>query len=174
MSLLATLLLTVVAADWSAPVDVLHELKPCVTYRARFEDNLLVVRAQLQPGWHTFAIDNERRAAEKLAGKRSLGIDQPTRIQLPANVSLQGSWYQLEPKDFSKPDLRWYSWGFEHEAVFVARVAGAPPSPVQIQMRGQACTESTCKNIDLVISIPPATPVSDHSGIDLKQLVETK
>ena len=69
------------AAEWSAPVHVLHELKPCVTYRAKIDGDLLVVQAAIQPGWHTFAIDNERRAAEKLAGKPSLGIDQPTVLR---------------------------------------------------------------------------------------------
>jgi len=103
---------TVVAAEWSAPVDVLHELKPCVTYRARFEGDLLVIRATLQPGWHTFAIDNERRAAVKLAGKRSLGIDQPTRIRLADGFDVQGSWYQYDPKDFSKPELSLVQLGF--------------------------------------------------------------
>lgn len=162
------------AGDWSDPADVLHELKPCVTYRARFEDDLLVIRATLQPGWHTFAMDNERRAAEKLAGKRSLGIDQPTRIQLPSDVHLQGSWYQLEPKDFSKPDLRWYSWGFEKEAIFAARLSSRPAKPVQIQLRGQACTESTCKNIDLLISVPVGSPLTDGTVVHLTSLVEVR
>ena len=41
-----------------------------------------MIQASLQPGWHTFTIDNEKRAAEKLAGKPSIGIDQPTQIKV--------------------------------------------------------------------------------------------
>src|SRR5262245_44498125 len=82
------------AGDWSAPVDVLHELKPCITYRAKIDGDILVIEAALQSGWHTFAIDNEQRAAEKRAGKPSLGIDQPTQIKLANGLELAGSWYQ--------------------------------------------------------------------------------
>lgn len=133
----------------------------------------LVIQATLEPGWHTFAIDNERRAAEKLAGKPSLGIDQPTRIDPGKHLVLSGPWYQSEPKDFSKPELRWFSWGFEREALFVAKVrTGAEPSePGQIEIRGQACTETTCKGIDVHLSVPLT---SDSAAIDLEKLVQVR
>jgi hypothetical protein len=60
-------------AQWGAQADVLHEMKPCLTYRAKLDGDTLIIEAAIQPGWHTFAIDNERRAAEKRAGKPSLG-----------------------------------------------------------------------------------------------------
>src|SRR4051812_9264287 len=94
------------AGDWSAPVDVLHELKPCVTYRAKVDGDALLIEATIQPGWHTFAIDNVQRADEKRAGKPSLGIDQPTQVKLGNGLELAGPWYQSVPKDFSKPALR--------------------------------------------------------------------
>jgi hypothetical protein len=156
------------AADWSAPVDVLHEMKPCVTYRARVEGDQIVIKASLQPGWHTFAMDNERRAAEKLAGKPSLGIDQPTQIKLSKGLEVSGGWYQSQPKDFSKPDLRWYSWGFEQEATFAAKIRRLNSGPAQIEIRGQACTETTCKNIDVSLSAPVT---AGKESTDLKTLV---
>jgi hypothetical protein len=161
------------AGEWSAPVDVLHELKPCVTYRAKIDGDMLIIEAALQPGWKTFAIDNEQRAAEKRAGKPSLGIDQPTQIKLANGLELAGPWYQSPPKDFSKPQLRWYSWGFEQQAQFAAKIRRSGPGPAQIGIRGQACTETVCKNIDLSLSLATSGGTKEAS-IDLKTLVQAR
>src|SRR5262245_56374790 len=93
------------AGDWSAPADVQHDFKTVVSYRAMLNGDTLVVEARLEPGWHTFAMDNQRRADEKLAGKMSLGIDRATEIRLDAGFEATGGWMQTPPKDFSKPDL---------------------------------------------------------------------
>jgi hypothetical protein len=162
------------AGDWSGEVEVLHELKPCVTYRAKLDGDLVVVRATLQPGWHTFAMDNERRAAEKLAGKPSLGIDQPTQITVIGAVEVAGPWYQSPPKDFSKPQLRWFSWGFEQEATFAARVRRSGSGGAQLGIRGQACTETTCKNIDVSVSVPAPDGNDKTISSELKTLVEVR
>jgi hypothetical protein len=162
------------ASDWSAPVDVLHELKPCVTYRARLNGDVLVIQASLQPGWHTFAMDNERRAAEKLAGKPSLGIDQPTKIKFEGGLELASTWSQTAPKDFSKPELRWYSWGFEQQALFTAKVRRSGPGPARIDIRGQACTETTCKNVDVSLTLPLSGSAKDASSIDMTTLVPVR
>jgi hypothetical protein len=169
----ASAALALAAGEWSAPADVLHEMKPCVTYKARLDGDVLVIRAEIQPGWHTFAIDNEKRAAEKLAGKKSLGIDQPTQIKLNSGLQLAGDWHQLEPKDFSKPKLRWFSWGFENEAVFAAKVHKTGAGPAQIGIRGQACSDNTCRNIDVALSVPvPAK--TEATTTDLAKLVAVK
>lgn len=160
-------------SDWGAPVDVLHELKPCVTYKAKLDGDLLVIDTTLQPGWHTFTIDNEQRAAEKLAGKPSLGIDQPTQFK-PEGIDFVGPWYQSPPKDFSKPAMRWYSWGFENHAVFAAKVRRSGSGPARVGIRGQACTDTTCKNIDVSVSVPPGASDKASSSIDLKSLVQTR
>jgi hypothetical protein len=160
------------AGDWSEPVHVLHELKPCVTYRARFDGDLLVIEAALQPGWKTFTMDNVERAAEKLAGKPSLGIDQPTQIRLGSDLELAGAWNQSQPKDFSKPALRWFSFGFENQAVFAARVRRSGSRPSEIGIRGQACTETTCKNVDVSLTVPPSS--GGAQSLDLKTLVAVR
>lgn len=157
-------LASAMAADWGPPVDVTHELKPVVTYRAKVEGDVLVVQATVQPGWHTFSMDNEKRAAEKLAGKKSIGIDQPTVIKLDG-VEVAGPWHQSKVKDFSKPALRWYSWGFEEQAIFAAKVKAS--ADAKLSIRGQACSDTTCKNIDVAVTAktsPRATP------FDLKAL----
>jgi hypothetical protein len=160
-------------SQWSEPVHVLHDFKPCVTYRATMQGGFLVVEASLQPGWHTFAIDNEERAAERRAGQPSLGIDQPTRIELSDNLQPSGSWYQTPPKDFSKPQLRWYSFGFENRAVFATKLRDMTKTGATLQIRGQACTEKNCKNIDVTLSVPAPGPAAE-AAVDLKELVPVR
>ena len=65
----------------------------------------------------------------KLAGKKSLGIDRPTEIVASGGMQTVGPWYQSPPKDFSQPELRWFSWGFERQALFVAKVRRAAAGP---------------------------------------------
>jgi hypothetical protein len=164
------------AADWTDPVEIRQELKRCVSYRARLDGQFLVVQATHETGWHTYAMDNKHRAQEKLAGKRSLGIDRPTEIGLTEGLELAGPWYQSPPKDFSKPGLRWFSWGFEGQALFVAKARRSGAGPARIAIRGQACTEATCKNIDVEISVPLVEAQTDAaaSGIDFKTLVQVR
>ena len=166
------------AGDWTDAVEVRHEENLCLAYRARLDGPFLVVRATLESGWHTFAMDNVRRAEEKLAGRRSLGIDHPTEIIPAGGLEVIGPWYQTPPKDFSKPELRWFSWGFEHEAVFVAKVRRSGTATARIAVRGQACTETTCKNIDVAISLPlaniKANTGADPPDVHLKNLVQVR
>jgi len=166
----------VFAADWTDPVEVRQELKRCVSYRAKLDGPFLVIQAAHEAGWHTYAMDNKQRAQEKLAGKRSLGIDRPTEIGLTGGLDLAGPWYQSPPKDFSKPELRWFSWGFEGQTLFVAKVRRLGTVPARIEIHGQACTEATCKNIDVEIAVPPAEARTDAaaSDIDLKTLVQVR
>ena len=70
------------AGDWTGAVEVRHDFKRCVSYRARWDGEFLVVQATHEAGWHTYAMDNKQRAEEKLAGRESLGIDGPTEIRL--------------------------------------------------------------------------------------------
>jgi hypothetical protein len=150
--------------------------KPCVSYRARLDGEFLVVEATHQAGWHTCAMDNKLRAEEKLAGRQSLGIDAPTEISLSEGLEVAGAWYQSPPKDFSKPDLLWFTWVFDEQALFVAKVRRSGAGPARIAVRGQACTETTCKRVDVAISLPLAgvRPGAAPAGINLKTLVRVR
>jgi hypothetical protein len=165
------LLASVAAAGvWTAPVEVRHEDAVCVAYRARLDGPYLVVRATVGSGWHTFAMDNQKRASEKLAGKPALSVDKATEIAASGGIEIEGPWYQTVPKDFSRPELRWFSWGFDQEAVFAARVRRTGGTAANLRMRGQACTETICKNVDVTISLPVSAP-APSAELDLKQLV---
>ncbi|MBV6432123.1 MAG: hypothetical protein IANPNBLG_02259 [Bryobacteraceae bacterium] len=157
-------------AEWTGPVEVQHDGKRCLTYRARWSGDYVVVETAIEPGWHTFAMDNKQRQAEKLAGKPSLGIERPTEIRFVDGLEAEGGWLQSEPKDFSKPDIRWYTWGFDTRALFAAKTKQRAAG--RIAIRGQACTESICKNIDVSIALP--APASGSSGMDLKSLIPVR
>jgi hypothetical protein len=160
--------------EWSNAVEVRHEENLCVSYQARLDGPYLVVRATVEPGWHTFAMDNKQRAEEKLAGKRSLGIDHPTEIVLSGGLEAVGPWYQSPPKDFSRPELRWFSWGFEGQAVFVTKVRRSGSGQARIVIRGQACTETTCKNIDVAMPFALTDTGADKADVNLKNLVQVR
>ncbi len=136
----------------------------------------LIVQATHEPGWHTYAMDNRQRAKEKLAGRESLGIDAPTEIRLTQGLELAGPWYQSPPKDYSKPELLWFTWGFEGQALFVAKVRRSGAGPGRIAVAGQACTETTCKQIEVAISLPldRANAHGERSDLDFKALVRVR
>ncbi len=154
------------AETWSAPAEVTHDESVCVTYRARVAGAWLVIQASHEKPWHTYAIDNEIRAKEKLAGKMSLGIDQPTVIKVSGGLAIEGPWLQSPPHDLSKADIRWYTWGFEGETLFAAKVKQTGSAPATVAIRGQACTTTTCKNINVTLTVPAeAGPAADLKGL---------
>ena len=153
---------------WTDAVEVRHEDELCIAYRARLDGPFLVVRAELGPGWHSFAMDNKRRADEKLAGRQPLSIDRATEIAPAAGLAAVGPWYQSPPKDFSRPELLWFSWGFEREAVFAAKVRRSGSAAARITIRGQACTERFCKIIDVTLSLPDKSMRTDAGTPEIK------
>jgi hypothetical protein len=157
------------AGDWSAPVEVRHEEDVAVAYQARIDGQWLLVRVKVGNGWHTFCMDNKRRADEKRAGKQALSVDKPTEI-VASGVEVEGPWYQSEPKDFSHPELRWFSWGFDKEAVFAAKVRSGRSG--RLTIKGQACTDAICKNIDVTVPVPAGG--NSPAEIDVKTLVPVR
>jgi DsbC/DsbD-like thiol-disulfide interchange protein len=137
---------------WGPPAVVNHDDQPVVTYRAQVAGGYLAVQVQLAAGWHTFTLDNDKRASAKLAGKKALSSDKPTQI-LPEGVEVTGAWLQPQPKDFSQPDLRIFSWGYEGEALFMAP-AKAAADTAKVRIKGQACTQTVCKNVDITAEAP--------------------
>ncbi|MBM3801744.1 MAG: hypothetical protein FJW26_05445 [Acidimicrobiia bacterium] len=161
------------ASDWTKPVEVRYDTQRCVAYRARLAGNLVIIQATHEPGWHTYAMDNTSRAAEKLAGRRSFAFDRPTEITMAGGLAQDGPWYQSPPKDFSQPELRWYAWGFEGQALFVTKVRRADRRLATVAIRGQACAESTCKNIDVAIPLPLGGRAS-RPEVNLKSLIRVR
>ena len=103
--------------------------------------------AHLRHGQQTARTGKARRKA--VSGHRQSDGNCARR-----GIGVNGPWYQSVPKDLSKPELRWYSWGFEGQALFVAKVGRLGAVPANLAVRGQACSDAICKNIDLTISVP--------------------
>lgn len=156
------------AADWSQPAEVRHEDALAIAYTARVDGPYLVVRATVGQGWHTFALDNQRRAEEKLAGKPALSMDRNTEIT-GDGLTVESPWYQSAPKDFSRPELRMFSFGYDREAVFAAKVRPGAAGPARLRIRGQACTETVCKNVDvaLTVAVPAKAGTAELKIADL-------
>jgi hypothetical protein len=162
--------------DWSAAVEVRHEDELCVAYQARLDGGFLVVRAAVGSGWHTFAMDNKQRAEEKLAGKPPLSIDRSTEITPATGLKTVGPWYQSPPQDFSRPELRWFSWGFDRQALFAVKIRRLGAATARLALRAQACTQTICKNIDVTLALPLANSnrQAGPSSIDFKTLVQVR
>ncbi len=161
--------------DWTQPVELTFNQVRCISYRAKLDGSYLVVEAAPAPGWHTFAMDNARRAAEKLQGKKALSQDMPTQIAVSGGLAAVGPWFQSPPKDFSRPKLRWFSWGFEDRALFMVKVRRSGDEPALVVISGQVCTETTCKRVDVSISIPSGAPAyADTAAADLNSLIQVR
>ena len=163
------------AAEWSQPAEVRHDDKLVLTYRAKLEGDYLIVRAAIEPGWHTFVMDNKQREQEKLAGKPSLGIEKSTEIKAVKGLALAPPWLQAPPKDFSQPEIRHFTWGYEREATFAAKARRSGAGPAQVQVEAQACAAEICKNIDVTLTIPSAAAKSGTSDVvNVKALVPVR
>ena len=158
--------LLLMAAGWGAPVEVRVDDEVCATYEAKLAGEELVVRVKLGKGWHTFAMDNALRAAEALKGKKALGMDQPTKVTVGDGLTMTGPWKQTAPADFSKPELRIFTWGYEGEAVFVVPVKRVGEVG-KIGVKAQACTASICKNIDVKVDVGTAGEKVEGAGLEV-------
>jgi len=171
----STFLLALAVALWQqgeSGVEVWLDDMHAVTYTSRVEGDWLIVEANHEPGWHTYAMDNEIRAREK-TGKAEPETELPTVITPVEGLSVEGEWRQSPPVDLSTPDIRWYTWGFEGRSYFAVRVRDAT-LPASVQIHGQACTESLCAWVDglevPVVSIETGEP-DGAASVDPESLV---
>ena len=161
------------AADWSQPAEVRHDDALVISYTARVDGPYLVVRANLGQGWHTFALDNLQRAQEKLAGKPALSMDRSTEITV-SGVPVEGPWHQSPPKDFSRPNLRMFSFGYDRDLLFAAKLRPNGAGSVKLRIRGQACTETICKNVDVPLTVAVPAKAGTSSEVKLNELVPAR
>ena len=161
------------AADWSQPAEVRHDDELAISYTARVDGPWLVVRASLGRGWHTFALDNVQRVQEKLAGKPALSMDRATEVGV-TGIQVEVPWRQSPPKDFSRPELRMFSFGYDHEALFAAKIRRAGAAPAKLRIRGQACTETVCKNIDVPLTVAVPAKLGTAAEVKMDELVPAR
>lgn len=137
------------AGDWSAPARAeAPDGRVLMTCRSRLAGDFLVVELEPADGWHVYAMDNEDRAKRALAGKMSLGVEQNTEVIVTGGLQPIGEWYQSEPLDFSQPELRWYSYGFDDKSLLAARVRRGEEPKAEVTVRAQACDSSSCVSVE--------------------------
>lgn len=152
-----------------AGVEVWLDDMHAVSYWARVEGDWLIVEAAHEPGWHTYSMDNVRRAREK-TGKAEPETELPTVITPLDGLTIHGEWRQSEPVDLSTPDIRWYTWGFEGRSYFAAQIDNAVvPSSVQID--GQACTAALCAMVEALVIPVDTSAADDRRSVDPDSLV---
>jgi DsbC/DsbD-like thiol-disulfide interchange protein len=161
------------AAEWSQPAEVRHDDALAISYTARMDGPYLVVRATVGQGWHTFALDNVKRVEQKLAGQPALSMDKSTEIAA-TGLAVDGGWLQSPPKEFSRPELRMFSFGYDREAVFAAKVRRAGAGPAKLRIRGQACTETVCKNIDVPLTVAVPAKLGAAAEVKVADLVPAR
>lgn len=162
-------------SKWSEVTEVDFRRKLVVTYRAKLEGNYIIIEADHEKDWHTYSMDNKKRAAKK-SGKQIPDTELQTTIELSGGLKIIGNWYQTVPEDLSQPEIRWYSWGFNGKVRFAAKVERTDGDNVTIRINGQSCNESLCKMIeDVVVTLPlPSVQKfgnSENFKIDLKDFV---
>lgn len=155
VAIATTLTASLWAGGWSAPAEATDRAgNALVTCRAKLAGDHLVVEIQAIEGWHVYAMDNELRAKEALAGKMSLGVEQSTEVQVSGGLEVVGGWYQTEPEDFSQPELRWYSYGFEGTSTLAAAVERTSGDSASVTVRAQACDSASCVAVEAALDVP--------------------
>jgi DsbC/DsbD-like thiol-disulfide interchange protein len=159
------LALLLLSGDWSAPVQIEHNDRLAMEFRARFDGAHLIVEIRPEPGWHTYAMDNKQRQDAALKGRRSLGSEKPTTVEAGEGLTVTGPWRQSPPEDFSKPEIQFYSYGFAKPSLLAAP-AQASAKSAEVIVKGQACTDSVCLPVTahLKVDLTPGAP-TDLAGL---------
>jgi hypothetical protein len=91
-------------------------------------------------------------------------------------VETDGSWLQTKPIDLSKPELRWFTFGFERTSFFACPIKTLSTDSAELRIRGQACNGETCCNVDVTLALQieadDAGRRAPFGGVPTNQLVK--
>ena len=157
--------IVLLAGEWTAPTQVTRDGKTRLSARAKLAGEHLVVELQVANGWHIYAMDNEQRAKVALAGKMSLGVEKNTEVQVSGDLQVTGNWYQTDPTDFSRPELQWFTYGFENNALLASHIKFTGNKASQILVQGQICDSERCEDVKAQIVLPVSARNQDSFSI---------
>ncbi|MGJ8672180.1 Trx7/PDZ domain-containing (seleno)protein [Rubritalea sp.] len=154
--------------NWSATEAIRKGNEIAVEYRATITNKHLIIEAKHHKGWHTYALNNPQLAI-KLKGKVG-DQDLPTAITLPSNIKPSQGWLQSPPNDYSKPEIHWYTWGFEGTSYFAIALDEMPKQAIEVGIRSQACTSESCAGtFDMTLKVPP--PSSTEENLTMQNIL---
>jgi hypothetical protein len=156
---------------WTEPVPVMNRAKIALTYRAGIAGEYLIVEANHTPGWHTYAMDNMERAREA-SGDENPESEQPTRIAISGGAKAAGAWRQTPPEDLSRPDIHWFTWGFEGVARFAVPIERTGDGDIVVTISAQSCDAASCTMVKELKTTLPQGSAGPRDAALLKDLVE--
>lgn len=159
--------------EWTEEAHASRNGRSLAAYRAKLDGEYLVVEVKTAAGWHTYAMDNKQRAREALAGKMSLGVEENTQVTVSQGLEVTGPWHQSQPKDFSQPELRWFTWGFDGRALLAAKVKRTGAGPASVAVRAQICDSVSCQAIDTGLELP-LPPEQGKTELDIRTLTKVR
>ena len=163
----------VFCGEWTPEAHASRNGRSLASYRAKLDGDYLVVQVKTADGWHTYAMDNKQRAKEALAGKMSLGVEENTQVTVSQGLQVTGPWYQSEPKDFSQPKLRWFTWGFDGPALLAARVKRSGTGPAVVAIHAQICDSVSCRAVETRLAVP-LPPAGAKTELDIRTLTKVR
>ena len=111
-------------------------------------------------------MDNQKRAEAKLAPS----MDRNTEVTAVAGLQIAGPWFQPAPEDFFAAPVAKLQLGVRSGGDVCGE--GARTGTGRARLRGPACTETICKNIDVTLAVP--SPTSGVPGFDVKDLAQMR
>lgn len=145
-----------------------------VTFEAKLIGDYLVIWATHSAGWHTYAMDNERRAREAAGGKKILGVEQGLSVSLSGGLKRVSDWRQTRPKEFSDLGQKWFSFGFDGKACLACKVESTGVTDAMIHITGQTCDSETCRPVDVRLRLPNVKSKSKDFDISSLEKVRLK
>ncbi|MCG8600862.1 MAG: thioredoxin family protein [Verrucomicrobiales bacterium] len=159
--------------QWSASQYVTKGKEKILRYRAAVTDGHLLIEARHEPGWHSYALDNGIRS-ERVSGRTDGSHELPTSIKLSESVQTIGPWIQTEPNDYSKPDIRWYTYGFEGTSYFAVPLEPGElktTGNMEISITSQVCDSTSCAGtFELKLSVP--VPPNESKTLFTRRIIE--
>ncbi len=67
-----------------------------------------------------------------------------------------------------------FSFGYDHDVIFAAKIRPAGAGPAKLRIRGQACTETVCKNVDVPLTVAVPAKLGISAEVKLGELVQSR
>jgi hypothetical protein len=67
-----------------------------------------------------------------------------------------------------------FSFGYDRDAIFAAKFRRTGAGSAKLRIRGQACTDTVCKNIDVALTVAVPAKPGTLAEVKLHELVQAR